>query len=78
MNRPILLGYQLVTGLSDTLTGALLMVAPALTLRLMLIEAPTGALVYIRSLAHSFFRWARRASTARFLHISGALGDSWK
>jgi hypothetical protein len=47
MNRAILLGYLLLIGLSDTLTGALLMAAPALTLRLMLIEAPKDALVYI-------------------------------
>jgi hypothetical protein len=29
MNRPILIGYQLLIGLSDTMTGALLMIAPA-------------------------------------------------
>lgn len=47
MTRPILIGYQLVTGLSDTLTGALLIVAPALTLRMMLLHAPLDALVYV-------------------------------
>ena len=29
MNRPILLAYQLLTGLSDALTGALLIIAAA-------------------------------------------------
>jgi hypothetical protein len=47
MNRPILLSYQLTIGASDALTGALLMMAPALTLRLMFIDAPADALVYI-------------------------------
>lgn len=47
MSRPILLAYQFVTGLSDTLTGALLMVAPELTLRLMFLQAPAGALIYL-------------------------------
>ena len=32
MNRPILIGYQLLIGLSDTLTGALLILAPEFTL----------------------------------------------
>jgi len=35
MNRTILLAYQFLAGVSDTATGALLLVAPALTLRLM-------------------------------------------
>lgn len=47
MTRPILIGYQMVTGLSDTLTGALLMIVPALTLRMMLLQAPADALVYV-------------------------------
>lgn len=47
MNRRILFGYQLLTGLSDTLTGALLIVAPEFTLRLMLLRAPADALVYV-------------------------------
>ncbi len=29
MNRPIIFGYQLLTGISDFSTGALLMIAPA-------------------------------------------------
>lgn len=47
MNRPILYLYQLLTGLSDSLTGALLIVAPALTLRLMGLHAPVEALPYL-------------------------------
>jgi hypothetical protein len=47
MNRGTLLGYQLLMGLSDTSTGVLLIIAPELTLRLMSIEAPRDALVYV-------------------------------
>ncbi|MGA2674893.1 MAG: hypothetical protein ABSE99_16875 [Terracidiphilus sp.] len=47
MNRPILLGYQLLTGVSDTSTGALLIVVPALTLRLMHLRAASDASVYL-------------------------------
>src|ERR1035441_2350309 len=47
MNRRILIGYQLATGLSDTMTGALLMTAPVFTLALMRLRAPADALVYI-------------------------------
>jgi hypothetical protein len=43
----MLIGYQLLIGVSDTLTGALLIVAPQLTLRLMLLDAPPAALIYI-------------------------------
>lgn len=46
MNRPILISYQLLTGLSDASTGTLLLVAPALTLRLMHLQAPSDALIY--------------------------------
>jgi hypothetical protein len=46
MNRPILLGYQLLIGVSDTATGILLMVLPALTLRLMNLDVPFDALPY--------------------------------
>ncbi len=35
MKRPLLLAYQVLTGLSDTSTGLLLIAAPALTMRLM-------------------------------------------
>lgn len=47
MNRPILIGYQLLIGLSDTLTGALLIIAPAFTLRLMGLHVPTDALPFL-------------------------------
>ena len=47
MNRPIILGYQLIIGLSDTSTGVLLMVAPELTLRMMRLHAPDDALPYL-------------------------------
>jgi hypothetical protein len=47
MNRPVLIGYQLLIGLSDTLTGALLMIAPEFTLRLMHLHAPDDALPYL-------------------------------
>jgi len=47
MNRSILIGYQLLIGLSDTMTGALLMTAPAFTLGMMRLHAPDSALVYL-------------------------------
>jgi len=47
MNRTLLLAYQLVTGVSDTFTGVMLCVAPALTLRIMGAHAPPDALPYI-------------------------------
>lgn len=47
MNRPILIAYQLLIGLSDTLTGALLMIAPQFTLGLMGLHAPANAMPYL-------------------------------
>jgi hypothetical protein len=47
MSRPILIAYQLLAGASDTTTGFLLLIAPALTLRLMQLSAPGDAAVYI-------------------------------
>lgn len=47
MNRRILIGYQLLTGLSDATTGALLMISPAFALRLMHLSAPPDTLVYV-------------------------------
>ena len=47
MNRTLLLAYQLLTGLSDTITGILLCAAPAFTLRMMGVHAPPDALPYI-------------------------------
>jgi hypothetical protein len=47
MNRQILIIYQLLIGFSDTLTGALLMIAPAFTLEMMRLQAPADALPYL-------------------------------
>lgn len=47
MTRPILLGYQVLIGVSDTSTGALLIVAPELTLRLMHLHVPSDALPFL-------------------------------
>ena len=47
MNRPTLFGYQLLTGVSDASTGALLMIAPAFALRLMHLSTPSDALTYV-------------------------------
>lgn len=47
MNRSILLAYQVLIGVSDATTGALLLVAPELTLRLMRLHAPDDALPYV-------------------------------
>jgi hypothetical protein len=47
MNRQILLAYQLFAGASDTTTGFLLLVSPALTLRLMQLHAPGDASVFL-------------------------------
>lgn len=47
MNRTVLLGYQLLIGVSDTATGILLIVAPALTLRLMHLHAAGDELPYL-------------------------------
>jgi len=47
MRHRLLLAYQLLTGLSDTSTGILLLAAPALTLHLMRLEAPAAALPYL-------------------------------
>jgi hypothetical protein len=47
MNRSMLLVYQLLAGASDTATGALLLIAPAFTLRLMQLHAPPAAMVYL-------------------------------
>jgi hypothetical protein len=47
MNRSVLLVYQWLTGLSDTLTGVLLYVAPLFTLQLMGINAEVDASPYV-------------------------------
>ncbi len=47
MKRSFLLVYQLLTGLSDTSTGLLLIAAPALTLRLMKLHAAAATLPFL-------------------------------
>jgi len=47
MKRSYLFAYQLLTGLSDTSTGLLLIFAPELALRLMHVQVPTDALPYL-------------------------------
>ena len=47
MNRSILIGYQLLIGFSDTLTGALLIITPEFALRLMGLHAPSDALPFV-------------------------------
>ena len=47
MTRTILIGYQLLIGVSDTATGILQVVAPAFTARLMHLHVPSDALPYL-------------------------------
>ena len=47
MKRPVLIGYQLLIGFSDTMTGALLIIAPEFALRLMRLHAPVDALPFL-------------------------------
>ena len=47
MKRRSLIGYQLLTGLSDGVTGALLIVSPSVTLRLMGIHVAAAALPFL-------------------------------
>lgn len=47
MKASVLLGYQWITGLSDTLTGASLYLAPAFTMRMMGLHVPVDAEVYV-------------------------------
>jgi hypothetical protein len=47
MKRRLLLGYQILTGLSDTSTGVLLILAPATTLHMMRLHTPQNALPYV-------------------------------
>jgi hypothetical protein len=47
MKRGVLLGYQLIAGLSDTTTGLLLIVAPATTLHLMSLHALSDSLPFL-------------------------------
>jgi hypothetical protein len=47
MKRRLLLGYQLLIGFSDGVTGLLLLFSPVFTLRLMSLEAPSAALPFL-------------------------------
>jgi hypothetical protein len=47
MTRRVLIGYQLLTGLSDAGTGLLLIFAPALTMRLMRLHAASATLPFL-------------------------------
>ena len=47
MSRPVLIVYQLLIGLFDAITGALLIAAPEFTLGMMRLHAPDNALVYL-------------------------------
>jgi hypothetical protein len=47
MNRRFLLGYQLIIGISDTVIGTLLIVAPEFTLDLTGIQVPSGAIPFV-------------------------------
>lgn len=47
MSRGILIAYQTCIGICDTLTGAMLMISPALTLRLMGLQVPADALPFL-------------------------------
>jgi hypothetical protein len=47
MNRAVLIAYQLLTGISDTLTGVLLITAPAFTLAMMHVHSPIDAYPYL-------------------------------
>jgi hypothetical protein len=47
VNRPVLIGYQVLIGLSDTITGALLIISPEFALRLMRLHVPGDALPFL-------------------------------
>jgi hypothetical protein len=47
MKHPFLLTYQLLTGLSDTFTGAMLIAAPAFTVSMLRLDVPSDAAPYV-------------------------------
>jgi hypothetical protein len=47
MKRRLLFGYHVLTGLSDTTTGLLLILAPATTLHLMRLRTPPDSLPFL-------------------------------
>jgi hypothetical protein len=74
MTRPILIGYQLLIGLSDTLTGALLIFSPDFALRLMSLEAPDDALIYVSFIGAFVFSVGVACLYGAFLTYQGRLG----
>ena len=74
MKRPLLIGYQLLIGLSDMLTGALLIFAPEFTLRLMFLEAPDDALIYVSFIGAFVFSVGVACLYGAFLTYQGQLG----
>jgi hypothetical protein len=74
MTRTILIGYQLLIGLSDTLTGALLIFAPDIALRLMSLEAPDDALIYVSFIGAFVFSVGVACLYGAFLTYRGRLG----
>lgn len=47
MRHPVLFGYQVIAGFSDTATGAMLWVAPQFTLHLMGLRSPSETKPYL-------------------------------
>ena len=74
MKRSFLIGYQLLIGLSDTLTGALLIFAPDFALRLMFLEAPEAALIYVSFIGAFVFSVGVACLYGAFLTYQGQLG----
>jgi hypothetical protein len=74
MTRSILIGYQLLIGLSDTLAGALLIFAPELALRLMFLEAPDDGLIYVSFIGAFVFSVGVACLYGAFLTYQGQLG----
>jgi hypothetical protein len=74
MTRPILVGYQLLIGLSDTLTGALLIFAPDFALRLMFLDAPDDALIYVSFIGAFVISVGVACLYGAFLTYKGQMG----
>jgi len=73
MNRHLLLGYQMLTGLSDTSTGLLLIFAPAMTLRLMRLHEIANTLPFLSFVGAFVLSLALPASMAHFSLLAPAL-----
>ena len=72
MNRRILFAYQLLTGFSDTVTGALLIVAPEFTLSLMRLHVPSDALPFLSFIGAFVFSVGLACSYGAYLVWCGA------